>query len=384
MKESAAADLQGSIDRRAVMGGLAAAALAWPSRGRAATAEALAAPLRGVNLSHWFAQSMEGYAPAHLANYVGPSDLAQLAQAGFRHVRLPVDPGIVLGRSGTEPVAPVLDALRAAIGRITGQGLAVIVDLHPVGAAKNVLLTPEGARAFVAGWSALAAALAPLQTGELSLEILNEPDPLKGKAWWDLQRQALAAIRGAGWRGGVIANGGGWSGIEDLVAFDAYDDPKVIYTVHCYAPLLFTHQATTWSWDVARRVRGLGWPIAPGDAEAAASRAGADDEARGFVKSAIAAGHFTRQALDAQFEQLARWQAAQGGPPIYVGEFGVYDREAPAEARLAWVRSVREACDSRRWGWALWDYSPSFGLLPRSGARTLAPAMLSALGIGTA
>lgn len=67
-----------------------------------------------------------------------------------------------------------------------------------------------------------------------------------------------------------------------------------------------------------------------------------------------------------------------------MGEFGVYDREAPADARLAWVRSVREACDSHRWGWAMWDYSPSFGLLPQSGARIMAPDMLRALGVGTA
>lgn len=338
--------------------------------------------MRGINLSHWFAQSNQGYGPAHLTGFVGRPDLARIAQAGFRHVRVPVDPAIVLAKSGTELVEPVFAALRAALSTIASQGLAAIVDLHPVGHDKDALLTPDGAQAFVTGWSTLAAALAPMQSDHFSLEILNEPEPLKGQVWWALQSQALSAIRAAGWRGSVIANGGGWSGIEDLVAFAAYDDPKVVYTVHCYAPLLFTHQATTWSWDVARRVRGLGWPIEPQDAESAAAGATLDGEARGFVKGEIAAGNFTRSAMATQFDRLARWQTAQGGPPLYVGEFGVYDSEAPHDARLAWVRGVREACDTRGWGWALWDYSPSFGLLPSSGDRILASDMLQALGIG--
>lgn len=372
-----------SPQRRVLLGGavsLAAAALAASPGARAAPKAA--ALRRGVNLSHWFAQSMRGYGPGHLAGYIAPSDLERIARAGFDHVRLPVDPGILLTQHNTELNRPVFEALRAALARIAHLDLTTVLDLHPVGAAKAPLQTPEGARAFVTGWSTLAAALEASQFPGLVLEILNEPDPLKGETWWVLQGEALAAIRQAGWRGRVIANGGGWSGIEDLTARTAYGDRAVIYTVHCYAPLLFTHQATTWSWDVARRVNGLGWPIAADEAERAAAAATLDDEARGFVRAQIAAGDFTRATLDTSFERLAAWRAKQGDPPIYVGEFGVYEPKAPTEARLAWLHSVREACEARGFGWAMWDYSPSFGLLPRSGTRVMTPDTLRALGIG--
>ncbi|WP_082552632.1 cellulase family glycosylhydrolase [Methylobacterium sp. Leaf456] len=369
--------------RRAVLGGaacLAGAALAAPSAVRALSE---AAPLRrGVNLSHWFAQSFRGYGRDHLAGYIAPSDLERIARAGFDHVRLPVDPGILLSQGGTELNGPVFEAVRAALALIDRLGLTTVLDLHPVGAGKVPLQTSEGARAFLTGWTTLATALSPSQTPGLVLEILNEPEPLKGEAWWALQAEALAAIRRAGWRGRVVANGGGWSGIDDLVAHKAYDDRAIVYTVHCYAPLLFTHQATTWSWDVARRIDGLGWPIPKDEAERAAAGATRDDEARGHVRSQIAAGAFTSAAMAAQFDRLAAWQKAEGGPAIYVGEFGVYEPKAPVEARLAWLRSVREACESRGFGWAMWDYSPSFGLLPPSGARVMAPDTLRALGIG--
>ncbi len=371
------------IRRRTLLGGavgLAGLALAGPSLAGAAGQPN---PLRrGVNLSHWFAQSFRGYGPDHLAGYIAPTDLERIARAGFDHVRLPVDPGILLTREGTELNRPVFEALRAALARLDRLGLTTVLDLHPVGAGKAPLLTPEGARAFVTGWSTLAAALSPSQAPGLVLEILNEPDPLKGEAWWSLQGEALDAIRKAGWRGRVVANGGGWSGIDDLTARKAYDDRAIVYTVHCYAPLLFTHQATTWSWDVARRVDGLGWPIVRDEAEQAASAATRDDEARGFVRSQIAAGDFTPAAMTAPFDRLAAWRAAQGNPAIYVGEFGVYAPKAPAQARLAWLESVREACEARGFGWALWDYSPSFGLLPPSGARVMTPDTLRALGIG--
>jgi len=372
-----------SQQRRTLLGGavgLAGIALAGPSF---AGATGQAAPLRrGVNLSHWFAQSFRGYGRDHLAGYIAPADLERIARAGFDHVRLPVDPGILLTQGGTELNGPVFEAVRAALARIAALGLTTVLDLHPVGAGKAPLTTPEGARAFVTGWTTLVAALAPAQAPGLVLEILNEPEPLKGEAWWALQGEALAAIRQAGWRERVVANGGGWSGIDDLVAHKAYDDRAVVYTVHCYAPLLFTHQATTWSWDVARRIDGLGWPIPKDEAERAAAGATRDDEARGHVRSQIAAGAFTQAAMAAQFDRLAAWQAAEGAPAIYVGEFGVYEPKAPAEARLAWLKSVREACEARGISWAMWDYSPSFGLLPPSGARVMAPDTLRALGIG--
>lgn len=369
--------------RRAVMGGaacLAGASFASPSAVRALSE--LAPLRRGVNLSHWFAQSFSGYGRDHLAGYIAQSDLERIAQAGFKHVRLPVDPAILLTQEGTELNKLVFEAVLAALARIDRLGLTTVLDLHPVGAGKAPLLTPAGARAFVSGWTTLATALAPSQATSLVLEILNEPEPLKGAAWWALQGEALAAIRQAGWRGRVVANGGGWSGIDDLTARQVYDDRAVVYTVHCYAPLLFTHQATTWSWEVARRVDGLGWPIDRDEAERAAEEATRDDEARGFVRSQIAAGEFTPSAMAAQFDRLAAWQKAQGAPAIYVGEFGVYEPKAPTEARLAWLRSVREACEARGFGWAMWDYSPSFGLLPPSGARVMAPDTLRALGIG--
>jgi aryl-phospho-beta-D-glucosidase BglC (GH1 family) len=338
-----------------------------------------------VNLSHWFAQSEHGYGAQHLAGFVTQDDLHRIAGAGFGHVRLSLEPSAIFANAhprGRVPLAePVLAALHDALALIRAEGLAVVLDLHPVGPDKDRLRTPAGAEAFVAGWASLADEFKAESGPAFVLEILNEPEPLQGEAWWALQERALSAIRSAGASGPVIANGGGWSGVEDLVARVPYADRAVIYTIHCYAPLLFTHQAATWTWDVAAKLGGLGWPLPPEAADKVAAAASADQRARGFLRDQIAGGDFTREAFDAPLARLAAWQEQHGGPPIYVGEFGVYAKAAPTEDRLVWIRAARETFERRGWAWALWDNTPSFGFRQAS-SRALDPAMLRALGVG--
>ncbi|MBV9077400.1 MAG: cellulase family glycosylhydrolase, partial [Methylobacteriaceae bacterium] len=353
-----------AIDRRAMLAGLAG--LAAASGAKIARAAGSGPALgRGLNLAHWFAQSEHGYGPDHLASFVRADDLRALAGAGFSHVRLGLEPDALFAEGGGPPrfAEPYLSHLRAALDAIAAAGLTTVLDLHPVGASKNILMTQAGADLFKARWGLLADAMARGGPDRLVLEILNEPYPVSGEAWWTLQADALAAIR-TSWSGRpVIVNGGGWSGVEDVAARRAYRDPDLIYTVHVYAPLLFTHQAADWTWDVARTIAGLPWPVAPGDAAAVARAATADERSRTILENQIALGAFTRAALDDELSRLEAWSAAQGHVPIYVGEFGVYAKAAPEPARLAWLRAVRESCEARGWGWALWGSSPAFGLV---------------------
>lgn len=375
-------------DRRAVLSGIASLGAVGALGADQASAEQApridVALARGVNLSHWFAQSLSGYEPADVKRYVTQGDLGRLRGCGLTHVRIPVDPDVLFERGADAFVEPLIAVLRGAVAEAAAQRLAVVVDVHPVShAIKQAMSSSAGEALFLARLSRLAAALADARSGEMFLEILNEPEPLKGEDWWRLQGRALAAVRAAaGPKLPVIANGGGWSDIDDLDPRSPYDDPNVVYSVHFYAPLLFTHQATTWSWDVAKQVEGIGWPLTPDDAAPASAAAAKGERARGFLSDQITAGAFTAAAIDRKFAKLDAWSQRHGGKPIYVGEFGVYAKRAPEAARLAWVSHVRRACEGRGWGWALWDYSPSFGLLTDGQqTRRLEGDMLASLGL---
>jgi endoglucanase len=77
-----------------------------------------------------------------------------------------------------------------------------------------------------------------------------------------------------------------------------------------------------------------------------------------------------------------RW-ARSHHVPLYCGEFGVYTRAAPPDSRQRWLTDVRELCEMRGIGWAMWDYCGGFRVAvgDAPGHRSLDPGCLQALGL---
>ena len=88
-----------------------------------------------------------------------------------------------------------------------------------------------------------------------------------------------------------------------------------------------------------------------------------------------------------------RWNAAQVGARIkravwgrehhvavLLGEFGAA-RALNAPARLAWLETLRRACEQRGIGWAIWGYDDTmgFGIDPRAPVRPV-PVASTAVG----
>lgn len=375
-------------DVRQVVGGwivlilLLSTVLILPGLAAAEVPDARYARLRsGVNLSHWYAQSIAGLGEDHLSSYVTPADAALIRKNGFAHVRLPVAPSAVF----REGFGGDLDAGKTArlierIRWLMAADLAVVVELHPGEDEKRELLKEEGASRLAAGWKALARALSTLSPDLVFLEVLNEPDPLKAEAWRSLQERIVREIRSEAPRHTLVLNAGGWSGIDDLVAFEPLADRNAVYTVHWYGPLLFTHQGADWSWGVAEQVAGLGWPLEPGVGDLP-ERTARTEEARGHLRYQIQEGQFRAGWMDEQFDKLALWQERHGGARVYVGEFGVFRKVAPPTDRLRWHRASRQGFEARGWGWAVWDFAGGFGIVTGpAGSRTIDRAMLEALG----
>lgn len=375
------------IDRRDTLGmlaGLMAAATA-PAALSAPRSTALGWPgpdlSRGINLSHWFAQSQNGYGPDHLARFVTRADIAGIAAAGFSHVRLGFEPDVLFGPSGAATLnEAVAQPLLEAVTMINALNLGVVLDMHPVGASKDKYQSAQGADRLIANWRLLAQRLAPIPRDRLALEILNEPEPLSGDSWWALQERIVNAIGQVDPARPLIVNAGGWSGADELVKRKPYRHDGLIYTIHHYMPLLFTHQGTSWTWPVAERVNGLSWPIAPEQAEPATNAALTSDQDRPALRNQIASSQFTEDAMLTPFKQLAAWSQHHGQLPIYVGEFGVYLKRVPREAGLRWLAASRRAFAGYGWGWALWDNTPDFGFLS-PGTKQIDPATLQALGM---
>lgn len=369
----------GHVARRLFFFLIAAFALAFATeRGRSTELPTFAPNLsRGINLAHWYAQAPNGLTDKHLTTFITQSDIQRLAKAGFAHVRLPIEMSPAFGAD--EPSRRVRELYIESIATLIAGGLAVVVDLHPTEADKRVIQAKP--RVLVEGWAHFAAALSRFPPEKLAFEVMNEPHPMRGRQWHELQAEAVKSIRAAAPAHTIVVNPGNWSGIGEFADFPALDDRNLVYTAHVYDPLLFTHQGATWAWDVAASISDLPWPLAPATADAAATAATKAGRPLAILKDQISRGLFDLQATEVNLDQLVAWQRRSGNVFIWIGEFGAYRRFAPRESRLQWHQAYRSAFEARGWGWALWDYLGDFGIVLHANGRTYDGELLDRLGL---
>jgi endoglucanase len=218
----------------------------------------------------------------------------------------------------------VLDwALREA----QAQGLRVILDLHEFNAMGNDPVTNKVK--FLSFWRQLSAHCQDAPASVL-FEVLNEPcRKLTPKLWNEYLVEALAIIREKHPTRAVIVGPAFWNAIDHLAELELpAADRHLIVTVHYYKPMDFTHQGAAWA-DRKDKL-GVNW-------------LGTEEDLR---------------AINNDFDKAATW-AKQHNRPLFLGEFGAYDK-APMESRVRYVSSVARAAEKRGWSWAYWQFDSDF------------------------
>ncbi|HEX7071687.1 MAG TPA: cellulase family glycosylhydrolase, partial [Rhodothermales bacterium] len=191
---------------------------------------------RGINTSHWFAQT--DLNPARFTSFIKASDVRLIRDLGFRHIRLSLDP-MALFQEATPGVLHVINRhhLDNAISMILDEGLGVVIDLHPASEFKYRMRDEpaffEKVKVF---WGALAAHLSERDPEFVFLEVLNEPEYDDAAAWQAHQNELLAVMRENAPNHTLIATGPRWSAVDELVRIEPVDDPNVVYNFHLYDP----------------------------------------------------------------------------------------------------------------------------------------------------
>jgi endoglucanase len=337
---------------------------------------------KGINLSEWFAQVYDpkGYTKEHFQTWTTAQDIALIAQLGFDHVRLSVNPQPMFRAGHADEIPPdYLGYLDSAVKMILDHGLAVIVDIHPDGDFKAKLSSDEFVEQFADYWRALAKHYSTLDPDRVFFEILNEPELTDRYRWYGIQTKLAAAIREGASQHTIIATGARWSDDDDLLFLEPLRDPDVIYSFHFYSPHVFTHQSATWSVNYWHFVHGLAYPSNPESARKVADAV--PDAANRLQVIRYGLDHWDATHIDAEIEQVADW-AHQRGLVIACNEFGVYRKGADPDDRARWLNDVRMSLEKHSIGWTMWDYSGGFGLLNKSSGKPEPdPATLRALGL---
>jgi endoglucanase len=337
----------------------------------------------GINLSEWFAQVYDpkGYTKEHFETWMTASDIALIKAAGFDHVRLSVNPQPMMDaarRPGGS--AEYFGYLDAAMKMILDAGLAVQLDMHPDSDFKARLKEDDFVERFADFWRTVAKHYsAPEWDPErVFFEILNEPEMRDRYRWYGVEAKLAAAIRQGAPSNTILAPGANWDDDTDMIFLEPLRDPNVIYVFHFYDPHIFTHQGATWGAFYWHWLKGLHYPSDPANAAEVAATVPEAVHRMDVVR--YGQDHWDAARVDAEIGQAADW-ASRNGVPLVCNEFGVF-RHADASDRNAWIRDVRTALERHHIGWAMWDYSGSFGVVTsKDGKHVWDPATGEALGL---
>lgn len=316
----------------------------------------------GANVCRWFRFARRDTAE-HFNNYISDAEAALMAELGLKHVRLCVQPRVVMDETSGAVREERAGQLEAAIRRFHRAGLLVVVDIHNEDRAAE--LNPAWQDAFVKFWSALATRLNALDPDLTVLEIINEPVFREREEDWNTFNARLAAaIRQSAPQHTIMTCGPNWGGIDGLKKLKLLADKNVVYSFHCYDPFPFTHQGATWSSEEVKPLRGVPYPSSP---EAVAPLLAALEDKPGSRRMVERYGNerWNKERLATRFQEGIKW-GARHGVPLYCGEFGVFPQYARPEHRANWFRDFGAVLAEHRIGWAVWGWDEGFGLNRRN------------------
>jgi endoglucanase len=335
---------------------------------------------RGINLSMWYAQAGD-YSAARLASFTTPADFKLVHDLGFDHVRLSIDPEPLVADARTGALRDdAMARLDETVRQITSLGLVVVLDIHPGKSWKtNATTTDEGAAQLLLFWKSFAQHFAGTDPEKVYFEVLNEPEGVNSDRWAAEQARAIETIRSQAPRHTIIATGVSWGGIDGLVQIEPVRDDDVIYSIHDYEPMEFTHQGASWASKNLLPLRNVPYPSVPENV-APLLPGLSDDAARKDL------AWYGQQRWDIETMKkrigLAAASAKQRHVPLWCGEFGVYRAYAPAADRAAWIADMRKTLEEDGIGWDMWDYQADFGLVTKKdGTTTVDQRVLKALGL---
>ena len=276
---------------------------------------------RGVNIlgydAIWKSASNARFQAEHFA---------KIHEAGFQHVRINLHPFRDGNPDGS--LAPQYwKTLDWAVAQSLNNHLAVILDFHEF---LEMGRDPAGRKElFLSLWKQLAERYQDAPA-TVYFELLNEPHGKLTPAMWNqFLRESLAVVRTTNPQRTVIVGPGHWNSIDFLDDLKLpSDDRNLIVTVHYYNPFAFTHQGTPWTNQKDKT--GVVWE-------------GTDQEREEIVRDL----------------QRAQGWAKSHGRPVYLGEFGAYDK-ADMPSRARYLDFVARQAEKRGWSWAYWQFDSDF------------------------
>lgn len=208
---------------------------------------------KGINFGGWFSQC--DYDESHFDNFITENDFAKVSSWGLDHIRLPIDYNIIEYSDGTfnENIMSRIDKVLELCSKYS---LNTVLDLHKTAGFSfdtyseneyGFFENDDDQEHFYKIWEYLSKRYGNLSE-RIAFELLNEvTDKEYLKTWNNIVKKCINRIRNFA-PDTLIMVGSYWNNDAEAVKdLDVPYDSKVIYNMHCYEPLKFTHQGAYWT-----------------------------------------------------------------------------------------------------------------------------------------
>jgi endoglucanase len=206
--------------------------------------------------------------------------------------------------------------------------LMIILDLHEFTAMAD---NPEAKKEmFLSFWKQVAPRYKD-KSDKVMFEVLNEPNQkLTVEMWNTFLSEAVKIIRETNPYRTLIIGPGNWNGIESLNTLKLPEnDRNIIVTVHFYHPMRFTHQGAAWA-NEYKNLSGIQWT--------------------GTLEE--------KEEVESKLRVAAEW-SLKNDRPIFLGEFGAYDK-GDMDSRARYTAFVARTAEKLGFSWAYWQFDSDF------------------------
>lgn len=319
---------------------------------------------RGVNLGGWLSQcDGNDYSEKHFAEFITEKDFDTIAGWGLDHVRLPFDYNAVMTDDG-EFLEAGFRFLDFAVRECEKRGLNIILDLH-----KTVGFVFDNLEVFdffdnkhlqdlfVNLWIEMTKRYGNCKN--VVFELLNEvTDEKVAEKWNKIAARTIGEIRKLNADIRIIIGGIHNDSIYGLTLLEKPDFDNIVFTFHCYDPLLFTHQSAYWVEDMPSDY-SLEYPVSEKKVLEETKRLFGNMYTDGLSDSDAP---ISSEFFERMFKQACEI-AEKNGVPLYCGEYGVIDR-ANAKYAVNWYKDIHAAFEKMGIARASWNYKQKdYGLI---------------------
>ncbi len=319
---------------------------------------------KGVNLGGWVSQCGAGnYTKERFDTFITEKDIERIASWGLDHVRLPIDFHLFQNddKSFIESGFGYIDNCLEWCAKY---GLNTVLDLHKTmgfifddSSYCEFFEDKSLQDNFVAVWEEFTRRYGKYHD-RVAFELLNEITmPWMAPKWNEIVRRTIEAIRKTNKDIRIIIGGIYNNSIKGLNVLDAPFDENIVFTFHCYSPLVFTHQSAYWVEKIPAGFKS-DYRISVNEMCDKTNEFFGEDFAHEFYDSNEPMG---AEFFERQFAQAVEI-AEKYNIPLYCGEYGVIDR-ADTEQTVKWFEDINTAFKKLSIARCCWTYKEKdFGI----------------------